>query len=68
VPAIHETAYPRLKSSISDTDLKEVYYPAAEEISLAERSTKRSTRLHFLLLLKTFDLFVAHSYTIENQA
>src|SRR5512142_1069884 len=55
MPAVHETAYPRLKEAVTPTDLVEVYTPTAKEIALAiETSPRREARLGFLILLKTF--------------
>src|SRR3954465_13346768 len=55
MPAVHETAYPRLKEAVTPTDLVEVYTPTAKEIALAiDTSPRRETRLGFLILLKTF--------------
>jgi hypothetical protein len=34
LPTIHDTAYPRLKSSISEKELNEIYTPIAKHISL----------------------------------
>ena len=53
--AIHETAYPRLKSSITERDLIEVYSPSTAERDLARKASKgHNARLGFLVLLKTF--------------
>jgi len=53
--AIHETAYPRLKSSITERDLIEVYSPSTAELDLARKASKgHNARLGFLVLLKTF--------------
>ena len=55
MPAMHETAYPRLKEGVTPTELAEVYTPTAEELALAMRTSTRSgARLGFLVLLKTF--------------
>src|SRR3954464_10932537 len=55
MPAIHETAYPRLKEGVTPVDLAEVYTPTAEELALAMRTSTRSgARFGFLVLLKTF--------------
>ena len=37
MPAVHETAYPRLKEAVTPTDLAEVYTPTSEEHALAIR-------------------------------
>jgi TnpA family transposase len=55
VPSIHETAYPRLKSSITPKELERYYTPNQEELALALSSASGTTgRLSFLVLLKTF--------------
>jgi hypothetical protein len=55
MPAVHETAYPRLKEGVTPAELAEVYTPTAEELALAMRTSTRSgARLGFLVLLKTF--------------
>jgi TnpA family transposase len=55
VPHIHETAYPRLKNSVSNKELTEFYTPSAEEITLAHQLSQRTElRICFLVLLKTF--------------
>lgn len=55
MPSVHETAYPRLKSSITTKELADIYTPTPAEIVLAERVAKgNSARLCFLMLLKSF--------------
>jgi hypothetical protein len=55
MPAVHETAYPRLKEAVTPTDLTEVYTPTAEEHALAISTSPRpGARLGFLILLKPF--------------
>jgi len=55
MPAIHETAYPRLKSTITQKDLTDAFTPAESEMNLATSIAKGyPARLCFLLLLKTF--------------
>jgi hypothetical protein len=55
VATIHETAYPRLKASITPRDLEEVYLPTPEELAFATSHTRNNTpRACFVLLLKTF--------------
>ena len=39
MPTIHDTAYPRLKSSISEKELNEIYTPTADEFDLAHSLT-----------------------------
>ncbi len=55
MPAIHDTVYPRLRSTYPTADLIRLYTPTADEIALAETVTKGlPARLGFLILLKTF--------------
>jgi TnpA family transposase len=55
VATIHETAYPRLKASLTARDLEEVYMPTSEELAQATSLTRNdTTRACFVLLLKTF--------------
>src|SRR5262245_47139859 len=55
MPSMHETAYPRLKASVTAHDLAEVYTPTPEEITLAASLTRSETaQACFVLLLKTF--------------
>ncbi len=55
MPRVEETAYPRLKSTVSPHDLALVYTPSWDEMALASRSAKgASARLGFLVLLKTY--------------
>jgi hypothetical protein len=55
MPSVHETAYPRLKNSVTAKELADIYTPTMEEVELAERIAKgRTARLCFLILLKTF--------------
>lgn len=55
MPSIHETAYPRLKASITEKELDRHYTPNAAELAMALSSVKGTTgRLSFLVLLKTF--------------
>ena len=53
--AIHETAYPRIRSNLSEKELKELYTPTPDDLAFLERATK-STVAAFggLVLLKTF--------------
>jgi hypothetical protein len=39
--AIHETAYPRIKPNLSPKELKEVFTPTEEELSLLDSKTKK---------------------------
>jgi len=55
MPRIEETAYPRLKSTVSPRDLATVYTPTWDEAALASRSAKGPVaRVCFLVLLKTY--------------
>jgi Domain of unknown function (DUF4158) len=55
LPTIHDTAYPRLKSSVSEKELNEIYTPTADEFDLAHSlSHSTAMRIGFLVLLKTF--------------
>ncbi len=55
MPTLQETAYPRLKSSVSIRDLTTLYTPTPQEVALAERATRGDVALlGFLVLLKTF--------------
>ena len=54
MPSIHETAYPRLKSSVTTKELSEIYTPTAAELALTGKVARGSkARWCFLLLLKT---------------
>jgi TnpA family transposase len=55
VPAIHDTAYPRLKSTLSAQELSDIYTPSAAEMALAKAVSKGTgPRICFLVLLKAF--------------
>lgn len=55
MPSVHETAYPRLKASLSDAELDKYYTPNDAELALALRYVNgKAARLYFLVLLKTF--------------
>jgi TnpA family transposase len=55
LPTIHDTAYPRLKSSVSEKELNEIYTPTADDFDLAHSLTHSTAmRIGFLVLLKTF--------------
>lgn len=54
MPSPHETAYPRLKTSVSGKDLEEVYTPTETEVALANKIAKGAkAKVCFLILLKT---------------
>nr|WP_223826456.1 DUF4158 domain-containing protein [Spongiibacter pelagi] len=50
--SLHETAYPRLRSTVTEKELKEYYTPTAEELSLIEFEKKPILRFGFMLNLK----------------
>ena len=55
MPHPHETAYPRLKSTVTDTELTEIYTPTAEEFMFADmHAQSESAKVGLLLLLETF--------------
>jgi TnpA family transposase len=52
---LNDTAYPRFKTHYSPAELARCYTPTAEDIALCDRATRGdTTRLGFILLLKTF--------------
>jgi TnpA family transposase len=55
MPTFNETAYPRLKSSVSRQELVDSYTPTEAEVELASRISKGApARFAFLVQLKTF--------------
>jgi TnpA family transposase len=55
LPCIHETVYPRFKSSITQKELEEIYTPTEIELNLSEKTTRGDiSQLCFLILLKCF--------------
>jgi len=69
VPSIHDTAYPRLKASVTTRDLAEVYTPTLEERTLAAQLTRSPTAsVCFLILLKTFQRLGYFVYVQEVPA
>jgi hypothetical protein len=53
--AIHETAYPRIRSNLNDPELQELYTPRVDDLLFVRRVTKSSvTELGLVLLLKSF--------------
>src|SRR5215468_387806 len=55
MPRLHETAYPRLKTAVTEEELHEIYTPTAEELAFATDQTKSApARVGLLVLLKTF--------------
>lgn len=54
MPSINETVYPRFKSIINESDLKNIYTPTPSEILYANEMTRnQKNRLQFLIMLKT---------------
>jgi len=55
MPRLDETAYPRFKTAVTESELQEIYSPTAEELAFAEEQTHRATaKVGLLVLLKTF--------------
>ena len=55
MPSPHETAYPRLKHTLTQRELDETYMPTSEDMAFAETLTRSDTsRLGLMVLLKTF--------------
>src|SRR5271154_3499905 len=55
MPTVHETAYPRLRSSVSRRELIDLYSPTQGEREMAAQVSKGElARFGFLVLLKTF--------------
>jgi hypothetical protein len=55
MPTLHETAYPRLKSTLTEKDLQTVYTPTPEDVAFADRVTRLpATKVGLLVMLKTF--------------
>jgi hypothetical protein len=53
--AIHETAYPRIRSNLTDKALRELYTPTADDLACIRDATKSAaTALGLAILLKTF--------------
>ena len=53
--AIHETAYPRIRSGISEKELVEIYTPKKDELEFIDKYSKTvSTKLGLIVLLKLF--------------
>ena len=53
--AIHETAYPRIPSNISETDLVKIYTPEKDELEFIHKNAKTSSaKLGLIVLLKLF--------------
>jgi TnpA family transposase len=57
MPALHETAYPRFKSSYSEDELWTNYTPDEQELALAQQYGRdTANQLRLLVLLKSFQL------------
>lgn len=54
MPAIHETAYPRIKSNLSEREAGEGYTPVKEELVLVDGVARGETKLCLLVMLKVF--------------
>jgi len=55
MPTLHDTAYPRFKSTVTDKDLQEVYTPTADDVAFAEQATRLPvTKVGLLVWLKAF--------------
>lgn len=53
--AIHETAYPRMRSNLSDKELHELYTPTPDDLAFLHHTTKSSVAAFGgVVLLKTF--------------
>jgi hypothetical protein len=53
--AIHETVYPRLRATLLDKELRELYTPTPEEMAFVQQVTPSTmTALGVVVLLKTF--------------
>ena len=53
--AIHETAYPRIRSNVTDKELVELYTPTEEQLSFASENAQAPVqKLGLLVLLKSF--------------
>lgn len=54
MPAIHETAYPRIKSNLSEREAGEGYTPVREELVWVDSVARGETKLFLLVMLKVF--------------
>jgi hypothetical protein len=55
MPSLQDTAYPRIKHSVSSKELTTLYTPTPDELALAARVARgRVPQVAFLILLKTF--------------
>ena len=55
MPGVHETVYPRFKSSISEKELNDIYTPTQEEIKFSQKATRGdNAKICFVIMLKSF--------------
>ena len=55
MPGMHETVYPRFKSSISEKELNDIYTPTQEEMIFSQKVSRGdNAKLCFLIMLKSF--------------
>ncbi|WP_207725681.1 DUF4158 domain-containing protein [Clostridium sp. DJ247] len=55
MPGVHETVYPRFKSSISEKELNDIYTPTQEELKFSKKVARgENAKLCFLIMLKSF--------------
>ena len=55
MPGVHETVYPRFKSSITEKELTDIYTPTQEEIKFSQKAARGdNAKLCFLIMLKSF--------------
>lgn len=66
MPSVHETAYPRLKQTLSSRELEDTYTPSHEEVALVDKVARNEViRLGFVVLLKAFQRL---GYFVQLQA
>ena len=55
MPRLHETAYPRFKTAVTEKELHVIYSPTPEELAFVEEQTHSATaKVGLLVLFKTF--------------
>lgn len=55
MPGMHETVYPRFKSSISEKELNDIYTPTQDEIKFSQKVARGDNpKLCLLITLKSF--------------
>ena len=60
MPRLHETAYPRFKTTITEQECHEIYAPTPEGLAFVDAQTYSATaKVGLLVLLKTFQGCVA---------